>query len=191
MLSTCFLFLLVTPSPPHQHVFTVAFYSSLYSPTNNYHTTLRTSKKINCQRSAFHTHSTYLWSQRHQYLHSFSKIWISTTREPSPKPLNIKKLELFPFWSLRPRAASCSCFLLSPQYCPQFVVSVLQFLVSNYLCLIIFVDTIWMVSDFYLHPDKYNEFIFISTLVNSHIAYNFFKVKLQNKNKSLRKIFLM
>lgn len=83
----------------HRHVFTVAFYSSLYSPTNSYHSTLRASIPINCQRSAFQTHSTYLWSQRHQYQHSFSKVWISTTREPSPKPLNIKKLELFLLFS--------------------------------------------------------------------------------------------
>lgn len=59
----CFLFLLVTPT----NMYSQAFYSRLYSPTNNYHTTLRTPIPITCQRSAFRTHSTYLWSQRHQY----------------------------------------------------------------------------------------------------------------------------
>lgn len=50
-----------------------------------------------------------------------------------------------------------------------------------------------MVSAFYLLPDKYNEYMFISTVVNSHIACNFFKVKLiakQEQKSKKNKVFL-
>lgn len=55
-----------------------------------------------------------------------------------------------------------------------------------------FVETTGMVSAFYLLPDKYNEYMFISTVVNSHIACNLFKVKLitkQEQNSKKNKVF--